>query len=220
MVILDYDKKKHKEIIHACVMALKRGKVVAYPTDTSYGLAVDSGNLKAINGLYKIKERQSGKPVHVIPATFLETKKMVIWSQHVSKLAKRFWPGPLTLVLGLKSKAKGLKKLSAGTGNLGVRLPKNIIALDLAHQLGRAITTTSANPSANLSGGYDSYSAEDVIKQFKKKKYRPDIIINAGKLPKRKPSTLVKLGGAQVVQILRPGPISERQIKKVLGIRY
>jgi L-threonylcarbamoyladenylate synthase len=105
--------------------------------------------------------------------------------------------------------------LSAKTGFLGLRQPKNAIALDLAKYLGRPITATSANPSAHLSKGFDSYSAEDVVSQFKHKRHQPDIVIDAGRLPKRKPSTVLKL--SQVgSQVLRLGPISEKQIIKVL----
>ncbi len=215
MIIIDYQKKIHKQIIHACALALKQGKVVAYPTDTSYGLAVDAGNVKAIKKLYRVKERQSGKPVHVIVPSLAYVRRVVKWNNTASKLAKRFWPGPVTLVLGLRAKGLGLSLLSARTGFIGIRHPKNHIAMDLAKYLGRPITTPSANPPSGL-GGDDSYSAEDITRQFKNKKFKPDIIINAGQLPKRKPSTMVKIDGGKIT-ILREGPVSERQIKLALS---
>src|ERR1051326_7432209 len=107
MIIIDYQKSKHKEIIHACVQALKSGKVIAYPTDTSYGLAVDSNNLAAIKKLYRVKQRQSSKPVHVIVPSMAYGKKITRWNKIADKLIKKFWPGPLTLVLKLKVSAKG-----------------------------------------------------------------------------------------------------------------
>jgi tRNA A37 threonylcarbamoyladenosine synthetase subunit TsaC/SUA5/YrdC len=116
----------------------------------------------------------------------------------------------------LKAKNAGLKKLSAGTGFLGIRHPKNKIALDLAKTLGRPITTTSANPPSGQ-GGDDSYSVGDIVKQFTNKKYKPDVVINAGKLPKRKPSTVVKIAHNQA-KILRIGPISEKRILKFESI--
>ena len=106
--------------------------------------------------------------------------------------------------------------MTAGTRLLGLRYRKNKVALDLSIFLKKPITATSANPSLHLSGGYDSYSATDVLKQFEKQKFKPDIIINAGKLLHRKPSTLVKIDGDKI-EILRHGPISERQILKALG---
>jgi L-threonylcarbamoyladenylate synthase len=214
MVIIDYKKQFYKQIIAAAVRALKAGKAVAYPTDTSYGLAVDAGNSQAIKKLYKIKGRNFNKPVHVVVPSVTYGKKIVRWNPTASKLAKKFWPGPLTLVLMLRAKGIGLKMLSAGNITIGLRMPKNKIAQDLAKYLGRPITATSAN----VSGRPDCYSADDIIGQFKNQKYHPDIIINAGKLPKRKPSTLVSVSG-DVIKILRRGPISEKQINSLLNTK-
>jgi L-threonylcarbamoyladenylate synthase len=215
MIILDYSKQNHKKIIQACVKALQAGKTVVYPTDTSYGLAADISNKAALKKLYKIKERDFNKPVHVVVPNKKYAEKVSLFDIRARKLALKFWPGALTLVLPLKGNNKVLKLLSAGTGTVGLRMPNNNIALDLASVLKSPITATGANPSFHLSGGFDSYSAEDVIKQFQNKKYRPDIIINAGKLSKRKPSTLVKLT-PDGFEILRPGPISLKQIKMAL----
>ncbi len=215
MLILKYNRKNHKQIINTCVAALKQGKVVAYPTDTSYGLAVNAENIAAIRKLYRIKERSAGQPIHVVVPSVAYAKKIVGWNTVAGRLAKSFWPGPLTMVLGLVSQQAGLELLSAKTKSLGVRLPKNKIALDLARQLGKPITTTSANPSLHLSGGYDSYSAGDVVTQFKDKKHQPDIVLDAGQLPRHKPSTLLKISRG-FVHILRPGPVSEKQILSAL----
>lgn len=215
MEIIKYQKKSHQRIIRACAQALKQGKIVAYPTDTSYGLAADTGNLKAVKNLYLVKERRFKQPVHVVVPSAVFAKKNVVWGKAAQKLAKHFWPGALTLVLEIKTKDKMVLLLSAKSGFLGLRRPNNSIALDLSKYLGRPITATSANPSAHLSGGYDSYSAEDVVNQFKNKKHQPDIIIDAGRLPKRKPSTVLKLSQAGL-EVLRQGPISEKQIIKIL----
>lgn len=221
MIIIDYQKKNHNQIINACVHALRQGKVVAYPTDTSYGLAVDATSLEAVKQLYKIKERGFNKPVHVIVPSARYAKKIAVWNRIAEKLSRKFWPGKITLVLpvgkGLEpSLQRQMQMLSARSGFAGLRYPNNQIALDLAKCLKRPITATSANPSAHLSGGFDSYSAQDVISQFKNKKYQPDIIINAGKLPRRKPSTVVKIDGDKI-QILRKGPVSEKQIRRTIN---
>ncbi|MCX6797528.1 MAG: L-threonylcarbamoyladenylate synthase [Candidatus Doudnabacteria bacterium] len=218
MMIIDYKKKYHKQIIRSCVEALRKGKVVAYPTDTCYGLAVDATNARAIKKLYRVKERSARQPMHIVVPSVIYAKKIVKWNKISSRLAKRFWPGPLTIVLALKAKGQGLKLLSAGTGTLGIRRPKNNIALDLAKYLKKPITTTSANPPNSL-GGHDSYSADDIVEQFKGKKFRPGIIINAGKLPKRKPSALIKVNQDQSIQILRQGPVSETKIRKILNFK-
>lgn len=218
MIIIDYDKKNHRRIINACVRALREGKILAYPTDTSYGLACDITNVKAVEKFYKIKERSFKKPVHVIVPSIAYAKSISSWDSKAAKLAKKFWPGALTIILPSKRHNielinRSLKKFGAGTASVGLRMPKNKIALDLAVTLGEPIPATGANPAGDKSGGYDSYSVNDIIDQFKDKKYKPDIIINAGRLPKRKPSTLVKIDGAKI-EILREGPVTKKQILK------
>lgn len=225
MIILDYNKKNHKNIIHACVEVLRRGKVVAYPTDTCYGLAVDAENIKAVKLLYKVKGRSFKKPISIIPPSLVYVKRIVKWNKTAEKLAKKFFPGAITLVLPLKyhpfnsppilggeERSGGVVMLSAGTGELGIRQPNNNIALDLARVLKRPITTTSAN----LAGKPECYSLSDIQKQFSKKKFRPDVIINAGRLKHQHPSTLIKVNQDQSIQILRSGPVSEKNIKKAL----
>lgn len=207
MLVINYKKKYHQKIVHACVAALKAGKIIAYPTDTSYGFAVDVKNISAIKKLYRIKGRNFNKPVHIIPPNIASAKKIVRWNKSALALAKKFFPGPLTLVLPLSTNNLALRTLSAKSGWLGIRMPKNKVALDLAKELGLPITTTSAN----VSGKSDCYTAEDILKQFKKQKFKPDIVIDFGKLPKRKPSTVVKIGQNQM-EILRQGPITSKQI--------
>lgn len=215
MEIIKYQKKNHSQIIRVCVQALKQGKVAAYPTDTSYGLAADTGNIKSIKKLYQIKQREKTKPVHVIVPSVAYAKKIVHWNSIASKLAKEFWPGPLTIILPLRSKGLAFTMLSAHTGFLGVRMPNNKIALDLSRILKMPITTPSANPPSGMTGD-DSYSADDVVRKFAGKKYKPDVIINAGSLPRRKPSTMVKIDNGRIF-VLRKGPISGKQILKALN---
>jgi L-threonylcarbamoyladenylate synthase len=203
MIIIDYKKSRHKQILRACILALKQGKILAYPTDTSYGLAVDAENFDAVKKLYRIKGREFNKPIHVIVPNEAYAKKLVNWNSLASRLAKKFWPGAITLVLGLRIKGEGYRLLSAGNGTIGLRMPKNQIALDLAKYLKRSITATSAN----ISGAPDIYSAGNIAKQFNKRKFQPDIIINAGKLPKRKPSTVVKIEYDGKLRVLRSGSV-------------
>ena len=211
MEVITYNKKYHTQIIHAVVLALKAGKSVAYPTDTSYGLAVDIKNPEALHKLYKIKERSLSQATHVLIPNIEYARKISFWDTHAEMLAKKYWPGPLTLVLKLKSKNGALISLTGGTGYLGVRIAKQNIAQDIVIALGRPITTTSANPSKAISGGVDSYSGKQIYEQFQKQKYKPDIILEAGILPKRKPSTIVKVD-VDGYEILRVGPVTEKQI--------
>ena len=196
--------------LNQAVKILKAGGVVAYPTDTAYGLAVDATNAKAVTKLFAVKGRDFKNPIHVIPPTKAWIAKLVKLTPQAEKLIDGFMPGPITLVLSLKAKGASWQKLSAGTKTLGIRRPKNKIALDLAVLLAKPITTTSAN----VSGQPNCYSVAEIKKQFNKSKIKPDFYLDGGKLPKTKPSTVVSL--VRGVKIIRLGPISEKEIKKCI----
>lgn len=213
MILFKYFKQQHNQIIQASVKALKQGKIIVYPTDTCYGLAVDVSNIKAIKKLYRLKGRNFNKPSSVVVPSVSSAKKIVKWGSLAQKLAKKFWPGAITIVLELRIKNQELRILTAKTNFLGLRLPKNKIALDLAKALNKPITATSAN----LAGKSECYSVDEIVQQFQHQKIKPDIIIDAGKLPFQKPSTLVKLDDAREVSILRLGPITFNQINNAVS---
>src|SRR3989344_6261851 len=148
---------------------LKSGGVVVYPTDTSYGLAVDATNVKAVKKLYSLKGRDFKKPIHVIP-TSKATIKNIVRIDRSTTLLYKLMPGPLTIVLPLKAKGKSWQMLSAGMKTLGIRLPNNNLALELVKKFGRPITTTSANKSF----GINCYSVAEVRKEFAKSRLKPD----------------------------------------------
>ncbi|MEJ0021385.1 MAG: L-threonylcarbamoyladenylate synthase [Candidatus Doudnabacteria bacterium] len=197
--------------INKAVQILKQGGVVVYPTDTAYGLAVDAADLAAVKRLYRLKGRDYNKPIHVIPPTKGWIEKLVKLRPEAKKLIESLMPGPLTLVLPLRAQGRSWDMLSAGTRTLGIRRPKNKLALDLSGCLGKPITTTSAN----VSGKPNCYSVAEVKKQFTGSKLKPDFYLDGGELKRTKPSTVVILSGRHV-KILREGPITEKQIDKVL----
>lgn len=223
--------KSDKKNFLLAVQYLQAGKSVVYPTDTAYGLAVDATDAAAVKRLYRLKGRTFKKPVHVVVASLAMAKKYAKFDGKAERVFKKFLPGRLTLILPQKfSTSPGLrppipwasgrgrgeveswKLLSAGTGTLGIRMPKNRAALSLVRKLGRPMTTTSAN----LAGASTCYSARAVAAQFKNQKYQPDLILDAGRLKKIKPSTIVDLTGKSV-KILRRGPVSEQSLKKVIS---
>lgn len=209
----------NKKGLELAVKFLKAGKAVVYPTDTSYGLGVDATNAKAVRRLYKIKQRKFNQPVHVIVQNFAAVKKLAMVDTAAERVMKRFWPGPVTVIFDLSPhlsprQGRGVRALSAGTGTIGVRMPNNKIALALVKKLNRPITTPSANPPDSL-GGYDSYSIQESYRQFVDKKHQPDLFLDAGKLPRRRPSTIVRIENGKI-KILRKGPITKIQIKRIL----
>ena len=198
--------KNFSEVVREAARALRAGKIVVYPTDTSYALGAVATNKRAIAKIYKIKEREFKKPVHVMVSSLNAAKKLVRWTPLAEKKFRKHLPGALTPVLELKSKNKDLFRLTAETGYLGIRIPKHRFGLALAKAVGAPITATSANPSARLSGGFDPYSVKDIESQFRNKKFKPDLIVDAGILKKNKPSTVAKLENG-VLTVLRQGPV-------------
>ena len=196
--------------IQKAVEALRQGGIVAYPTDTAYGLAVDATNPKAVEKLYKLKGRDFNKPIHVIYPSTQWLKKIVKLNIQALRLMVKFMPGPITLVLPLKAIGFSWKRLSAGTKTMGIRLPNHPVALELVKKFGKPITTTSAN----VSGKPNTYSISEVKKQFARAKNKPHFYLDGGKLAKTQPSTVVLVN--KNVTILREGPVTETQIKKAL----
>jgi L-threonylcarbamoyladenylate synthase len=210
MQVIKLTKGNQNEVLNLAAKALKAGQIVVFPTDTSYALGALVESKKGINRIYKIKQRSFKQPVHIFVPSLGFARKILSWDLTATKLSKAFLPGPLSLALPLKSKSKVLTRLSAKTGYLGIRMANNFFEQALVKKVG-AVTATSANPS----GAGDPYSAEDIISRFSKLKFKPDIIIDAGRLKKTKPSTFVKIE-PEGLRVLRPGPISEKQIIKAL----
>jgi L-threonylcarbamoyladenylate synthase len=199
-----------KQEIEKAIAILKSGGVVVFPTDTAYGLAVDATNFSAVRKLYALKGRDFRKPIHIIFPSVEWLAANVVLDKKSLKLMNKFLPGPLTVIAKLKSKNKALNKIKGSTG-IGLRFPKDQIALKLAQDLAKPITATSAN----ISGSANTYSITEVKKQFAKSKYKPDFYLDSGRLKKVKPSTIVSVVGNNA-RILREGPISETEIKRAL----
>ncbi len=208
-------KNKPQEVdldaIKEAVRVLNYGGIVVYPTDTAYGLAVDATNLTAIKNLFELKGRKSNKPVHVVFPSFSDLNKTVKLNPVAKKLITKYFPGPLTLVLPLKAKTKNWKVLSSDSGFIGFRLPDHPVVKALMQEFKKPITTTSANRS----GRGNPYTIPVVKKQFSKSKHKPDLYLNAGKLKKTKPSTVIRFVDSKI-EVLREGPIKITQIQKAI----
>ena len=205
------ERKLDLSAIKIAARVIAQGGIVVYPTDTAYGLAVDANNLQAIEKLFLLKGRQKQKPIHVIFPSFSELNKTVKLNPVAKRLMQKFFPGPLTLVLPLKSKSTNWELLSSGTGYLGFRNPDDQIVKALVRECRTPITTTSAN----LSGKANTYSVKQVKRQFKKAKIKPNLYLNGGILKKIKPSTVVRISSDKL-EVLREGPITIKQIQSVI----
>lgn len=180
---------------------LQSGRLVAFPTDTVYGLAAALDDPQAIEQLFVVKGREAAKAIAVLvgsPAALAQVTGEL--APLPRRLAERFWPGPLTLVAPQRP---GLPANLSPTPTVGVRMPDHPAALALLNAAGPLAVT-----SANLSGQPSPVSAQEVLAQLGG---RIPLILDGGQTPGGAPSTVVDCTGPQPV-ILRPGPLSLEQL--------
>jgi L-threonylcarbamoyladenylate synthase len=190
--------------LHA-VDILRNGGVLAFPTDTVYGLAAYPFDETMVERLYIAKGRNSTKAIAILIGNLADLKQIVReMSPLATTLAKHFWPGPLTLVL---SGRESLPKNLSANMTIGVRMPNHPIALSLLKQAGPLAVT-----SANMSGQGNTNSAQEVLQQLGGKIH---LILDGGVTPGGVPSTVVDCTGAEPV-VLREGPVSLDTIRAVL----
>jgi L-threonylcarbamoyladenylate synthase len=176
---------------------VKRGGVVAIPTDTVYGLGCDPSSDKAVGRLFEVKNRQA-KPVPVLCADSGVAERLVDLNGVARKLAKNHWPGALTIVAPLR-KGGGLSALlDQESGYLGVRVPDSDVCIELAGKVGGAITGTSAN----LSGQPSCRTVAQVVAALDG---TIQLVIDGGTL-RGKESTVVKVSGG-TIEVLREGSV-------------
>ena len=201
-------KKDFKKLEQAAKI-IKKGNLVAFPTETVYGLGANALDSKAVSGIFKAKGRPSDNPliVHIADKkdVYKLTKEVPLEAEI---LMKKFWPGPLTIVL--KRKKIVPKIVSAGLNTVAIRMPKHDVALEL---IKRAKVPIAA-PSANVSGRPSPTSAKHVIHDLFGK---IDAIIDGGEAEIGIESTVIDLSG-EIPTLLRPGKITPEQLEKELGI--
>jgi L-threonylcarbamoyladenylate synthase len=187
---------------------LQRGGLVAFPTETVYGLGADALNPEAAKKIYEAKGRPSDNPliVHIANPKHMELIARDI-PREAYKLAETFWPGPLTIILNKKEIVP--YNTTGGLDTVAIRLPANKIARDVIAYSGGFI----AAPSANISGRPSPTRAQHVIDDLDGK---IDMIIDGGKSTLGLESTIVDLSG-DIPMILRPGSITKSMVESVIG---
>lgn len=193
--------------IQKAASLIQKGEVVAFPTETVYGLGADALNQKAVAKIFAVKNRPFFDPLIVHVANLAWLEKVAFTSHPLCfKLIKKFWPGPLTLVLPKKKKVPYV--VTAGQETVAVRMPANFIALSLIQQAQRPI----AAPSANLFGHMSPTRAFHVFQQIGQK---IKIILDGGNTELGLESTILYLG--KKPKILRLGSLPIEEIQKVIG---
>ncbi len=178
--------KENKKNIKIIVTALKKGAVLVLPTDTVYGLVCDATNIKALERIFLIKKRSKLKPLLVFTNSITSTKRIAEVNKHQEALIKDKWPGRTTMILIAKN---GLSSLVQKDRTIGVRVPK----YEFLNLILKYFKKPLAQTSANISDNPAETNIERVIEQFLNKKNQPDIIVDAGNLPKAKPSTIINI---------------------------
>ena len=187
---------------------IKKGGLVAIPTETVYGLAANALNGIAISNIFKAKGRPMDNPLIVHISSVDEIYELVSnFPQKAKKLAENFWPGPLTIIL--KKSDIIPDEVSAGLETVAIRLPANQATRDLIKKAGVPL----AAPSANLSGSPSPTTAKHVLDDLDG---RIDAVLDAGRCEVGLESTVITLE-TEVPKLLRPGGITVEELRRVLG---
>jgi L-threonylcarbamoyladenylate synthase len=183
--------------VDAAARVLAAGGIVVYPTETLYGLGADAANDTALQRLVELKGREAGKPIAVLVSDQGMLEDMVEEiSAPAAELMRRFWPGPLTIVLRARP---GVSRVLTGGGDgIGVRLSSHPTATALVQALGRPVTAPSANPA-----GQPPPTRLDEARAYFAE--RVDVYLDGGCLPGEPPSTVVD--ARHGLQVIRPGAV-------------
>ncbi len=198
-----------KSSIFKAANIIRTGGIVAYPTETFYGLGVDAFNVVAIERVYRIKKRNPSKPILVVIEKEDHLRKLVsdipLWTR---ELMKKFWPGPLTIIFNASSRVPDT--LTGKTGTIGIRITSHPVAQCLLRAVGVPITATSAN----ISGQATATSASGVLRVFRDK---VDLVLDGGDTKVTKGSTIVD-ATVDFPRIVREGLIPSYEILAYISL--
>ena len=186
--------------ITLAIESIKNGGVVIFPTDTVYGIGCDPYNEGAVERIYELKNRDSAKPLPILGYSKRILENIVEFDETTNRIAEKFWPGRLTIVLPLKDDK--LKKLSKGTNTLAVRVPNNKCVLAFLKKCELVIGT-----SANISGKEPFTDPQNIENEI----IDCDIFLNDGMIQSSGASTVIKIENGEI-KILRSGDISQNDL--------
>jgi L-threonylcarbamoyladenylate synthase len=204
-------KPTNDETIAEAALLLRSGRLVAFPTETVYGLGADATDGAAVAGIFEAKGRPRFNPLIVHVATAETAERYVVLDELARKLAANFWPGALTLVLPRKPGSGISDLVTAGLDTVAIRVPEHAIAGALLLAAGVPVAAPSANRSGHISPTTAAHVAADLGDRIA-------LILDGGPAQHGLESTVVSIAGG-VVTILRPGAVTAEQIEVVTGIR-
>ncbi|HEV3215075.1 MAG TPA: L-threonylcarbamoyladenylate synthase [Vicinamibacterales bacterium] len=204
---VDPDRPADDELMPA-VRAIQRGGIVAFPTDTFYGLAVDPRSSAAVRKIFEVKHRPADQPIPLIAESLSQVAARVgTLTPLAERLASKYWPGPLTLIIVASSEL--CAEVTRGTGTAAVRVPDHRVARALAGAVGHAMTSTSAN----LSGFAPLSSPDEVAASLGD---AIDVLVDAGSAPGGMASTIINATGTDPI-LVRAGAVPWERVLKFLG---
>jgi L-threonylcarbamoyladenylate synthase len=194
--------------IREAAALIRQGRLVAFPTETVYGLGANALDATAVGRIYEAKGRPPASPLIVHVASREQAQGLVrVWPREAEFLAERFWPGPLTLVLEKRPSIPDI--VTAGLDTVGVRMPAHPVALDLIREAGVPIAAPSANPFSALS----PTEAEHVRRRLEGV---VDYVLDGGSTEVGIESTVLSLAGGRRT-LLRPGMVTVTEIEELIG---
>lgn len=193
--------------ITKCASIVKNGGVIVFPTDTLYGIGCDPYDEKAVDKIFKIKNRDKINPLPILASSVVDIERIVLLSRTAKKLAQIYWPGALTIIVPLIDK-KISDNLRAGKMSIGVRVPNNICVLSLLKDC-KYLTGTSANKSGEPGCKSFSEVLSSSLRGF-------DAILDGGDVEEGVQSTIVDLTG-QHPRVIREGAIVSQAIYATIG---
>jgi len=194
--------------IEAAAGVLREGGLVAFPTETVYGLGADAGSGEAVARLYAAKGRPSFNPLIAHVADLLAARSLAVFNTQAEALALAFWPGPLTLVLPRRDDCPVSDLATAGLDSIALRVPDHPVARDLLAAFGEAVVAPSANRSGHVSPTHAAHVLADLDGRI-------DLIVDGGPTQVGVESTIVAC--IDQPSLLRPGGIARAAIENVLG---
>lgn len=204
----------YADALRQAVKVLKEGGTIVYPTDTIYGIGCNALDYKAVQMVYRIKDRPVTKPLSVIARNMQWIKELAFVPTKLEDMLRQLWPGAVTVILPKREIIP--KEITAGKENVGIRIPDFELTDKLLAKFGYPIVSTSANmASAGDEGVWDS---EQVIETFKPRMWQPDLMLDAGKLPPSPASTIIDFSSIKP-KIVRVGPVKPKQLEVILGIK-
>jgi L-threonylcarbamoyladenylate synthase len=194
--------KCDSEGIDIAITSIKKGEIVVFPTDTVYGIGCDPYNQNSIKSIYQIKNRTPSKLFPILGLSKKELSEIAFFDERANKIAEKYWPGEITLVLKLKDKK--LKKTLKLDEKIAVRVPNNTCILSILKECKLIVGT-----SANISDSKSFRDPEECIRNIS----GYDLFVDGGIISSKGESTVIEID--KEINVLRKGNISEEEIRKI-----